>query len=497
MAHLEAAAIQRPRMFAALQVPFGGLPGIGTNYVRRPPAIWNNAQERTSWLAEERTRSTDGQGFVDLKDFPDPLSRKIVDALTDHGDAAGIPFTSVAFPYSGYYALRDGWRWDSRYLWFMAARRGSGHAVENINSIAIAAFGRHLLVDSGPESYGNPVFLPEDQRQYERAIDRYADCTLSHNTVVVDGQSQRRLIYGENYPDRRPYKQPIATRWLHSADFDFVEGNYEDGYGNDASTDIHANHLRQIIFVRPAGLWIVLDRMNADAPHTYTQLWNFPPYVNHKGDANPGFRKDQIIVDSDQHKITTHDPDGPNVSLYQFNTEPLTYKTFYGSLDPFLGWYNLAIGGRRYPKLDVHTNWQSKGDSLLVTVIVPSQTAQSPVQSIISKNDAAKGIRGFDLVLGDGTHIALAAAIQPASLSVDQASASATVLLLVTRPNQPAAGLATDCSSLELLGKTVDPAVHDFVFHGAGDGPAAIRPMIRPTTFRWEPAGDSMAPRYH
>ena len=217
-----------------------------------PPALWKNAEQRKTWFAEERARTTNGQGFVDLKNFPDLLAQQVVDALADHGEATAIPFTSVAFPYSGYYVLRDGWRWDSRYLWLMAARRGSGHATENINSIALAAFGRHLLVDSGPESYGNPDFLPEDQRPYEKAIDQYADASVSHNTVIVDGQSQRRLIYGENFPDRRPYKKPINARWLHTDDFDFVEGKYDDGYGNDVATDIRAVHLRQIIFVRPA-----------------------------------------------------------------------------------------------------------------------------------------------------------------------------------------------------------------------------------------------------
>ncbi len=494
LAPLHDASLQRTRLFAALQYPFGGLPGIGTNYVRHPPALWKDAEQRPKWFAEERSRTTNGQGFVDLKDFPDPLSEHIVDALTDHGDAKQIPFTSVAFPYSGYYALRDGWRWDSRYLWLMAARRGSGHATENINSIAIAAFGRHLLVDSGPETYGNPDFLPKDQQPYQKAMDEYADASFSHNTVIVDGQSQRRLIYGENFPDRRPYEKPIDTRWLQTDDFDFAEGQYDDGYGDDRNTDIRAKHLRQVIFVRRAGLWIVLDRLSAKAPHTYTQIWNFPPFIDDKDSANPGFKQDQVLVDRDQQMITTRDPDGPNVSLYEFNTEPLTYETFYGNLQPFRGWYNMGIVGRRYPKVDVHANWKSDGDSLLVTVIVPSATAHSQVRSIRAHNDGSHGIRGFDLVLTDGSHITLAAAPQPTPLEVEDTSANATALLLIQRAGQPRAGLVTDCSALRLQDKTVDAAARDFAFC-AGDA-RATTPMIRPTTFRWQKVGESLAPSY-
>jgi len=524
MTPLEQAAIQRTRLFAALQFPFGGLPGIGTNYVRHPSALWQSAEQRASWLAEERRQTTNGQGFVDLKDFPDALAQQIIDALTEEGSGvrvqgsgkknsdpsslnpesrtlntdapAAIPFTSVAFPYSGYYALRDGWRWDSRYLWFMAARPGSGHAVENINSIAIAAFGRHLLVDSGPESYGNPDFLPKDQQPYGKAIDEYAHSSFSHNTVIVDGKSQRRLIFGEMSPGRRPDDQPIATRWLNTPDFDFTEGKYDEGYGNDTATDIRAAHQRQVIFVRPAGLWIVLDRLSASAPHTYTQIWNFPPFINDKDSANPGFKQDQIVVDSGPHIITTRDPEGPNISLYHFNTEPLTYETFYGNLQPFRGWYNMGIVGRRYPKMDVHANWKSEGDTLLVTVIVPNRTAQSVVRSIMPRNDPAQGIRGFDLVLNDGTHVALAAACQATPLEVDDARGKATALLLVTRPGQATTGLATDCSSLTLHGESVNVAAHDFALGSAANAPVVITPMIRPTTFRWEKIGDSLAPCY-
>jgi formylglycine-generating enzyme required for sulfatase activity len=495
IAPLQQAAIERTRMFAALQYPFGGLPATGTNYVRHPPALWQSAQQRTSWLAEERQRTTNGQGFVDLRDFPDPLAQQVVDVLTDQPHAAAIPFTSVAFPYSGYYALRDGWRWDSRYLWLMAARRGSGHAVENINSIAIAAFGRHLLVDSGPESYGNPDFLPKDQQAYVKPIDDYAHSSLSHNTVIVDGQSQRRLIHGEMSPELRPYDRPIATRWLDTADFNFVEGNYDDGYGNDPATDIRAAHLRQIIFVRSAGLWIVLDRLSANAPHTYTQLWNFPPLIE-KDDPNPGFKQDQVAVEPDQQLITTRDPDGPNISLYEFNTEPMTYQTFYGNLQPFRGWYNMGIVGRRYPKTDVHANWKSDGDTLLVTVIVPSATAQSPVRSMSARNDPAKGIRGFDLLLTDGTHLALSAAPKALPLQIEDTSATATALVLVTRPGQPTAGLVTDCSALTLHKKNLDAEAHDFAFKSAADAPAATTPMIRPTTFRWQKTSASLAPSY-
>ena len=105
-----------------------------------------------------------------------------------------------------------------------------------------------------------------------------------------------------------------------------------------------------------------------------------------------------------------------------------------------------------------------------------------------SRNDAAHGIRGFELSLSDGTQLILDAAPQAIPLAVEDAHATATALLRVTRPHEATAGLVTDCSALGCTTKKWTRRAHDFAYH-AGDGAPVITPMIRPTTFRWEKAG--------
>ena len=103
----------------------------------------------------------------------------------------------------------------------------------------LIAFGRHLLIEAGGGSYGIKGLFLEDQQPVIEQIDDYRYKSFGHNTVIVDGNSQRRLICGEN-ADVSPYPNTIGTRWLSSERFDYCEGNYDDGYGNEK--DVHVRN---------------------------------------------------------------------------------------------------------------------------------------------------------------------------------------------------------------------------------------------------------------
>jgi hypothetical protein len=370
-------------MFAALQFPFGGLPANGTNSVSYPPPIWQSDAIKNKYRDEQYKNSLSGNNwFLTLKDSNDSLVEEVADALFGSAAKDKPSFTSIAFPYSGYYALRGGWTNEALYMWFTAPRKGPGHSLENINSLAVAAYGRHMLVDSGPDPYGNKSFLPEDQWAYMKAITDYSYSSFSHNTLIVDGQSQRRLIYGELFSEIKPYEKPINARWHRSPNFDFAEGYYNDGYGNEKHINISVTHNRQIVFVKCANLWIVRDIAKSNEPHKYTQVWNFPPPYMRETKEKFGFSNSQVEIDKSAKLVHTTDPNGPNISLYHFTSMPLEYDKYFGQIKPWLGWFSFNIGGRRMESADVHVSWEDKADSSLVTLIIPHREKEAPIKSL-------------------------------------------------------------------------------------------------------------------
>jgi len=490
MTPFDEAITLRKRMFAALQFPFGGLPATGTNTVLHPPALWKDESVEADWKKrryEEARHSRNG--FLSLTPFTDPLLEQLVDVLFGPAEKSPPAFTSIAFPYSGFYALRDGWTTKSRYLWFMAARRGTGHASEDINSVAVAAFGRHLLADANSPPY-DEGHLVEEQRPYYEKTWRYQTMSFSHNTVTVDGQSQRRVLCGEISSDVRRYNDPIAARWHTSDTFDFVEGRYADGYGNTPDVNVDVEHARQIVFVKPAGFWIVTDRMRAGQPHRYAQVWKFPP-------PPLGFGEEHVIIDASANTVRTADPDGPNVALHLFSAEPIEYAKYFGSIEPFYGWYSFGVAGRRVASVDLHATWPGDSESVLVTLIVPQQGVDSPFTSVENlSSDGPPAVRGFAATMPDGTQVSYKVGVEKSALTIEDLAITGDALLVASRPDGSVSGLALGVEQATYAGRRQPAAQPDFAFELGGDGLDVTAPIRVPTTFRWVPHGPTVVPAY-
>ncbi|MCP4639919.1 MAG: SUMF1/EgtB/PvdO family nonheme iron enzyme [bacterium] len=475
--NLRRAGTKRMRFFAGLQQPFGQVPATGSAYTVYPPDVFRDPEALAALKKRELARVTEN-----LKNWPDPDVERIYNHLFGPGTQEAPEFTSAAFPFSGFYMMRDGWDAMSRYLWLMGARPGQGHACENINAVDVIAFGRHMLIAGGADSYSNPEWIPEDQRPIIEQLDLYRGQSFSRNTVVVDGHSQRRLIFGDTLV-RVPYDTPIPCRWLASPTFDFAEAHYDDGYGNTADTDIRASHARQVIFVREAGIWIVTDLVTADAPRTYTACWNFPPEdFETRSWRAAGFGEMEVAFDAGQRTIATSDPDAPNLFIHQFCASPLSYEKHFGALDPARGWLAPGISGRRYPKVDIHSSWEGPaGASILVSALVPSPTPTSPVVKTEDLSDRATV--GFRMTLADGTVVEYAAAPEATPLALDGLEATAAALLSVRGP-AGRRGLVLDTANLRIDGhphKTPTPSVC-FAFEQEG---IWFRPIRIPETFYW------------
>mgnify|MGYP000106108160 CR=1 FL=1 len=216
--------------------------------------------------------------------------------------------------------------------------------------MAVTAYGRNLITDNGPPPY-TPEFLEASQRDAFKEIREYfgEESSLTSNTILVDMKSQRRREVP--VPPRAAYDAPIDSRWLSSETYDLAESRYEDGYGRP--TPIKVRHYRQAIFLRKHGFWLLTDRLVGDGqPHEYQQQWHFPPPHTQWNISSPGFLDEQVVTDARSGCIRTVDPGAPNIVLRHFSPTPIEYRRYYGHTKPWLGWYAVAIGGKRIPSVE-------------------------------------------------------------------------------------------------------------------------------------------------
>lgn len=379
-------ACLRQRMLASVTKPFGGQPATGSMHDIYPPLI---NEKNKNWADRQIEYAIEENGNIHY----DEITNRILKSFTSSGDN-DVRFNSIVFPYGGYSVLRDKKEYDGMYLWFIFSRHGMGHCNENANAVNISAFGRNFLVSCGAESYRHPDFVPADQKGYIEQIDAYQRSSFGWNTVIADGMSQKRYINGETKWDGA-YKDPIKSIFFTSDIFDYTEGAYSDGYGNK-NTTVNASHKRRIYFVKPLKIWLIEDEMQSDAPHEYTQIWNFPPIITHEFsqshhkpqaffESEPnnygiaGFYDEDIKIDEEKKTVYTAREGEPNLFMYHLTDEKLRYDRFFGELSPALGWLSPGFSGRRFPKTDIHVTWRQAS---LITLIAPSKNEISPVKAI-------------------------------------------------------------------------------------------------------------------
>ena len=437
--------------------PLGGLPQVGNQHEVMGKDIWSSAAARQKWIDDE----LGGQ---------EPPSQ---------------PYTSIAFPYSGFFAMRGGWEMTDPYLFFMAGRPQRGHSMRDCNAVQITAFGRQLAVCGGPPTYG--MFRSPEAKGANFYLDEGSGFKV--NSVLVDGRCQAR----DAESAAKAYRTPIPALWHTSPQFDLVENTYDLGYdrradGVKAEADHSVAHQRTVIYCKAAGLWLMRDHMirKDEATHTYTQVWNLPPGV--EGDrydrSRSGFTPEQVQLDPATRMFRTTDPTGPNIAFTHFGPAKVEYKLYCGDRDPWLGWFATGIGDAR-PAPDVHVTWSSDATDDLLTAIEPLDVGQQP--RVVSREEAdGAGYRGARLSLADGRMLTLLSASDPVPMSIGETSATATLLFVDQPKGGPASGLVLGAETLSLAGKAVTLAAPDAEFGPAGVTPffqAAVPEIAEPRPF--------------
>lgn len=328
--------------------------------------------------------------------FPDRADFKWY--ATDGKEGAPPATTSHAFDYAGYYCMRSGWESDANYLMFDGGPFGYGHQHEDKLNLIGYAYGQRVLVDPGTYQYESSKWR------------RYFIDSPSHNVVMVDDQPQRRR--GAASRDSYVLKDPLTNPWVTNAEYDYVEGTYDEPYGGTVGTGV--SQTRRVLFLKP-DLWVILDSLRASdgQSHKYDALFHF--------DA-------PVTPDPAGLRVFSAIPDAPNLALAARPDAGMTLAIIEGQQDPVQGWLPASgVSAVRPAPVAVFT--QKGADTQMLYVLAPARAGkENPIAAVeaVAGNPLAAHIRltdgrAFDVVF---------AADGPADLSIAGASGKGRALVV-------------------------------------------------------------------
>ena len=434
------------RLYASLQRPMGYTMSIGNSGGYKYPSFWSSASNINSWLTVQFASRNSLYTSVELdNNYKDKVIEPVYKTLFTNDKSQPPSFTSIAFPYTGYYALRTGWNVNDMYVSFINPPSGRGHYSSGNNAVGVFAYGRELIVDQA----GVPIYdesqLVASQKSEINQFNHYLseDATYKLSTVMVDGSSQNKSTAVQVVPSTKV----LPSRWHTSSIFDFTEGLWENGYKDVSGI----SHKREVMFIKPLNISIVSDIMqnsNSTQTHNYSQMWHFKPYSVLQG-LN-GFTDTQVVFDTQNNLIKTTDVNAPNVWLYQFSGSPFEYAKFYGQKgDEYIGWFKTGYGSEIIPAVDMHVKWSDTTEktTTMVSAIIPTPDSN---EVVASKTDlSGDGVTGFKMIMVDGSNITYVQSKQTTSLSFGQIPINAKTILAVERANEPIVGIALDCESVD------------------------------------------------
>ncbi|MCX7010729.1 MAG: chitobiase/beta-hexosaminidase C-terminal domain-containing protein, partial [Kiritimatiellaeota bacterium] len=414
----------------------------------------------------------------------EPEAHRRIATVFDTGVARGLPeHASDVMPNLGEFMLRGGWGKDDPFFYMHSGRLPNSNTDEDCNGFKLHNYGRHLLT-------AQPVYVDgRTQNSHFKNVDNVGAKTafLTHS----DGQ-------------------PIAGRWHTSAQFDLAEGVYEGAYEDrkgrgywstfhtgayDMKRQQHALGLlavtnvqrqaRQVFFVREPVCWIVVDRVQTPAQHTYEipfELYTPVDKLDWLRRAQTPLPKaeQRVTLDETKCEIRTDNPGFPKVAMHLFANGPLhlefdpkshdlVHKDGGEVRDAEKEWKSnrpelhdtLAFVRRTFVK------WSGAGDQVLVTFITtaPADSNARAVWQI-----TGEGTR-FTASAPDGAKIDFAASIKSTTLKAGIVTTEGDALLVV----QPKTGAAR--------GRVLGERSGEFSFDGQLKITREIFAPIKPVTF--------------
>lgn len=440
-------AANRLRSIAATIMPQGMLPNIGKTY--------SDTDQKANF--EKYIGMLEGESLTEI------IKSKIFE------NAQATPaFNSIAFPYVGYYIMREGWEKDSDYVFFRSGRHNLGHSDYQCLQLMLSAMGERLLIAAGPDSY------------VDLDIGSYLTSSFASNTVSVDGYSQ---VF-DRYTDIEDMTKPINALFHDGSWIAYAEGSYDNGYGNINVSDsansekliTDVTHNRQLISDFENGITVVLDKLHnsGNNSHSYTLNWNLAYKFN-----------DLSYVDlSDNGFSTNNNVSGAGLDLYSFTSENISYSKYCGSMNPVRGWHLKSYGIEYEPSLHLEGTYSTaKSDSSVLSLVTP-KNGTSTIKSV------TKSGTGFSAELINGRKLYSA----EGGINLGDVTAKDGFVYIV-EDGGSYKGIAVGCSSLKISGVEVCSTMQNLEF-SLINGTLSVKEIKSPDEFSWVNTEKGYVPVY-
>ena len=296
--------------------------------------------------------------------FPE---RTDFDYVATEGKSGTAPaFTSVWMPWAGWYVMRSGWDSEALHAHFEVGPFSPAHSHEDKLSFLLNAYGKRLLTECGTYAY--------DTSQWRA----YALSARSHNVTRVDGKDQNRRRLSGLDPIRYN-RTPMTNRWITNERFDFGEGWYDEGFGDDQDSTV--TQYRALVFVKDR-YWLMFDVYTPadDATHDYQSWFHF--------------NSTRCQTDAGLGAVRTDDPDQPNLAIVPLGYRPVETRVICGQEDPEVqGWVHLKDYGCD-PVATPVFQFSAGGQCVMPYLFYPLKAGESlPVQSVKVKKGGTIEIR--------------------------------------------------------------------------------------------------------
>ena len=411
-------------------------------------------------------------------------------------------------PYAGAWYFRGGWDRESSFLHMLKPAIANNYGGGFYN-VYLRSFERFNPTSYRFTDYATPlltVFGAEIDKQ--RPCDKYGR--------YPSGSKQEAFT--------RAAEKPQPMRWFTDETLDFGEAVYEGVYHNiyryrhpekagtsaeltyeDDPVTIHgARAIRQIIQVRPARLFLQIERIRYGSPdETHTNRFPVTLMLTEPGkETGKTFSSDQLQIDEKSRTVKTRNPGSPGVTIAWFGQPDLSFKpysvnassaNFWPQPDPEVvdpkadarlsadswgnGWDTLN-GNRRTSGRGVFASWTATGES----VVLAALRANAPGEELILKQEdlSTDTVAGLRVTTRENhrkiVHLLVARKI-PATLEAGPVAMEGEALLLVENPRwNDTTVLVLGAKRLTVAGSEVTAEPPDLTFRlaSSSDQPSAI-----------------------
>ncbi|WNS43760.1 alginate lyase family protein [Paenibacillus sp. MMS20-IR301] len=248
--------------------------------------------------------------------------------------------SSVAFPQTGYYIMRD----RQQYLFFDAAPMGGAHGHADALNLEWMWKQQLLFTDTGRYTY--------EEGEWRR----YFKSTLAHNTITVDGEDQTPYVSSQQWGE--PLAGARTLRYESGSRYHFIDAAH-DGYTRLPGPVVHR---RWVLSGKDIPLMLIADWLEGDAAHSLEQRFHLHPEAVPRLSAEDGRTTASV----------TYPGSGVKLNMI-WTTSGLTDERF--SVTKQEGWVSEIYGSKsEIPVLAGKADFAGRAG--ILTVCLPGDTAE-------------------------------------------------------------------------------------------------------------------------